>query len=36
VLRTHWSGLPVDAALGSIRLLSEEVVPALRAAPAGG
>jgi alkanesulfonate monooxygenase SsuD/methylene tetrahydromethanopterin reductase-like flavin-dependent oxidoreductase (luciferase family) len=36
VLRTHWSGLPVDAALSSIRLLSEEVVPALRAAPAGG
>ncbi|MCW2696544.1 MAG: Luciferase-like, subgroup [Modestobacter sp.] len=35
VLRTRWSGLPVDAALGSIRL-PEGAVPVLRAAPGGG
>jgi alkanesulfonate monooxygenase SsuD/methylene tetrahydromethanopterin reductase-like flavin-dependent oxidoreductase (luciferase family) len=30
VLRPHWIGLPVDAALNCIRLVSEELLPALR------
>jgi alkanesulfonate monooxygenase SsuD/methylene tetrahydromethanopterin reductase-like flavin-dependent oxidoreductase (luciferase family) len=30
LLRTHWSGLPVSAALQSMRLLGDEVLPALR------
>lgn len=30
VLRTHWSGLPVADALGSMRLISDELLPALR------
>jgi alkanesulfonate monooxygenase SsuD/methylene tetrahydromethanopterin reductase-like flavin-dependent oxidoreductase (luciferase family) len=30
LLRTHWSGLPLSAALQSMRLLSDEVLPALR------
>ncbi|MDO5499857.1 MAG: LLM class flavin-dependent oxidoreductase [Propionibacteriaceae bacterium] len=30
VLRTHWAGMPVDHAVESIRLLSAEVLPALR------
>jgi len=30
LLRTHWSGLPVSAALQSMRLMSDELLPALR------
>jgi len=30
IFRTHWAGLPVSAALASIRLISEELLPALR------
>ncbi|MFI5399747.1 MAG: LLM class flavin-dependent oxidoreductase [SAR324 cluster bacterium] len=30
VLRNHWPGLPLSAALGSLRLLAREVLPALR------
>ena len=30
VLRTHWTGMPLDTALSSMRLLSAEVFPALR------
>lgn len=30
VLRTHWSGMPVEMALRSMELLSREVLPALR------
>ena len=30
VLRTHWSGMPVGHALGSMRLISDELLPALR------
>jgi len=30
IIRTHWSGMPVEASLESIELLSREVVPALR------
>lgn len=30
VFRTQWSGMPVDAAASSMRLLAEEVVPAIR------
>ena len=33
LLRTHWSGLPLSAALQSMRLLSDEVLPALRSLP---
>jgi alkanesulfonate monooxygenase SsuD/methylene tetrahydromethanopterin reductase-like flavin-dependent oxidoreductase (luciferase family) len=29
ILRTHWSGLPLQAALGSMRLISDELLPAL-------
>lgn len=32
ILRTHWSGMPVESALDSIRLLSKEVLPAVRGA----
>lgn len=35
VFRTDWAGMPVEHALGSLELLADEVVPALRAAPAG-
>ena len=31
VFRTNWAGMPVESALSSIALLSEEVIPALRA-----
>jgi hypothetical protein len=34
VILTHWSGLPVESAVASIRLLSEEVIPVLRSVPA--
>jgi alkanesulfonate monooxygenase SsuD/methylene tetrahydromethanopterin reductase-like flavin-dependent oxidoreductase (luciferase family) len=30
VFRTHWSGMPVGHALASMRLISDEVLPALR------
>jgi alkanesulfonate monooxygenase SsuD/methylene tetrahydromethanopterin reductase-like flavin-dependent oxidoreductase (luciferase family) len=30
LLRTHWSGLPLSAALQSMRLISDELLPALR------
>ncbi|MBI3977206.1 MAG: LLM class flavin-dependent oxidoreductase [Chloroflexi bacterium] len=30
IFRTHWSGMPVETALGSMDLLSREVIPALR------
>jgi hypothetical protein len=30
VLRTHWSGMPVEHALASMRLISDELLPALR------
>ncbi len=30
VLRPHWAGMPVDAALNSIRLITNELLPALR------
>jgi alkanesulfonate monooxygenase SsuD/methylene tetrahydromethanopterin reductase-like flavin-dependent oxidoreductase (luciferase family) len=30
IFRTHWSGMPVGHALASMRLLSDEVLPALR------
>lgn len=30
VFRTHWSGLPVGAALASMRLISDELLPELR------
>lgn len=33
LLRTHWSGLPVSAALHSMRLISGELLPALRRVP---
>ena len=32
VLRTHWSGMPVETALDSMELLSREVIPVLRQA----
>ena len=31
VLRTHWSGMPVGHALGSMRLISDELLPVLQA-----
>jgi alkanesulfonate monooxygenase SsuD/methylene tetrahydromethanopterin reductase-like flavin-dependent oxidoreductase (luciferase family) len=36
LLRTHWSGLPLSAALQSIRLMSDELLPALRSLPSPG
>jgi alkanesulfonate monooxygenase SsuD/methylene tetrahydromethanopterin reductase-like flavin-dependent oxidoreductase (luciferase family) len=30
ILRTHWSGMPVEASMHSLRMLSEHVLPALR------
>lgn len=30
VLRTHWSGMPLGHALGSMQLISDELLPALR------
>jgi alkanesulfonate monooxygenase SsuD/methylene tetrahydromethanopterin reductase-like flavin-dependent oxidoreductase (luciferase family) len=39
IFRTHWSGMPVGHALSSMRLISDELLPALRRvsplAPAG-
>lgn len=34
VLRTHWSGMPAQHALGSMQLISDELLPALRRAGA--
>jgi len=36
LLRTHWSGLPLRAALSSMRLISDELLPALRRVPTTG
>jgi alkanesulfonate monooxygenase SsuD/methylene tetrahydromethanopterin reductase-like flavin-dependent oxidoreductase (luciferase family) len=36
LLRTHWSGLPVGAALQSMRLIGDELLPALRRVPGPG
>jgi alkanesulfonate monooxygenase SsuD/methylene tetrahydromethanopterin reductase-like flavin-dependent oxidoreductase (luciferase family) len=33
LLRTHWCGLPLSAALQSMRLISDELLPALRRLP---
>lgn len=33
LLRTHWSGLPLRAALQSMRLIGDELLPALRRVP---
>ena len=30
LFRTHWIGMPVGHALGSMRLISDELLPALR------
>ena len=30
IIRTHWAGMPLSAALASIRLISDELLPALR------
>lgn len=35
-LRTHWCGLPLRAALQSMRLISDELLPALRRMPDPG
>ncbi len=35
VIRSHWPGMPVDAALSSLRLITDEVMPALRVNKAG-
>ena len=29
VIRTHWAGMPLSTALGSMRLISDELLPAL-------
>lgn len=34
VFRTHWSGMPLGHALASMRLISDELLPALRRVPA--
>ncbi len=36
IFRTHWSGLPVSAALKSLRLIGDELLPALRRVPDAG
>ena len=30
VIRTHWAGMPLSTALSSMRLISEELLPALQ------
>jgi alkanesulfonate monooxygenase SsuD/methylene tetrahydromethanopterin reductase-like flavin-dependent oxidoreductase (luciferase family) len=35
-LRTQWSGMPLGHALASMRLISDEILPALRRLPAAG
>ena len=32
VFRTHWAGMPLDTALASMRMISDELLPALRKA----
>jgi alkanesulfonate monooxygenase SsuD/methylene tetrahydromethanopterin reductase-like flavin-dependent oxidoreductase (luciferase family) len=32
IFRTHWSGMPAEVSLGSMKLLADEVVPALKEA----
>jgi hypothetical protein len=32
IFRTNWAGMPLDSALSSVKLLSQEVVPGLREA----
>lgn len=34
ILRTHWSGMPASSSLSSMRLMSDELLPALRKIPA--
>jgi alkanesulfonate monooxygenase SsuD/methylene tetrahydromethanopterin reductase-like flavin-dependent oxidoreductase (luciferase family) len=36
VMRTHWAGMPLSASLASMRLISDELLPALRAVPVRG
>ncbi len=36
IFRTHWSGMPVGHALSSMRLISDELLPALRRASLAG
>jgi alkanesulfonate monooxygenase SsuD/methylene tetrahydromethanopterin reductase-like flavin-dependent oxidoreductase (luciferase family) len=36
VIRTHWAGMPLSAALASMRLISDELLPALRAVSVPG
>jgi hypothetical protein len=37
MFRTHWSGMPLGHALASMRLISDELLPALRrVAPVSG
>jgi alkanesulfonate monooxygenase SsuD/methylene tetrahydromethanopterin reductase-like flavin-dependent oxidoreductase (luciferase family) len=33
ILRTHWSGMPASSSLSSMRLMSDELLPALRKIP---
>mgnify|MGYP001291911102 CR=1 FL=1 len=30
IIRTHWAGMPLSPALASMRLISDELLPALR------
>jgi len=30
IMRTHWAGMPLSASLASMRLISDELLPALR------
>ena len=30
IIRTHWAGMPLSSALASMRLISDELLPALR------
>jgi alkanesulfonate monooxygenase SsuD/methylene tetrahydromethanopterin reductase-like flavin-dependent oxidoreductase (luciferase family) len=30
IFRTHWSGMPTDVALESMKILSDEVIPRLK------
>jgi alkanesulfonate monooxygenase SsuD/methylene tetrahydromethanopterin reductase-like flavin-dependent oxidoreductase (luciferase family) len=30
IVRTHWAGMPLSMALASMRLISDELLPALR------
>jgi alkanesulfonate monooxygenase SsuD/methylene tetrahydromethanopterin reductase-like flavin-dependent oxidoreductase (luciferase family) len=33
IMRTHWAGMPLSSALASMRLISDELLPALRKLP---